>query len=91
MGCVMKLFIHLALVFAAWTSPTGFALEAKLSLVGEWQFEIDRADAGVNAAWFSRELKDRIQLPGVLQSQGFGDEISEETPWVLGLGGERLK
>ncbi|MCU0748206.1 MAG: hypothetical protein MUF13_01530 [Akkermansiaceae bacterium] len=91
MGRVMKLFLYLALVFAAWTSATGFALEAKRSLAGEWRFEMDRADAGVDATWFSRELKDRIRLPGVLQSQGFGDEISEETPWVLGLGGEWWK
>ena len=39
-----------------------------LSLAGDWRFEIDRADAGQDGAWFLRELKDSIRLPGVLQS-----------------------
>lgn len=58
-----------------------------LSLAGNWRFELDRADAGKEAGWFNRNLTDSIQLPGVLQSQGFGDEISTKTPWVTSLGG----
>ena len=46
---------------------------------------MDREDAGVKDAWFSRDLTDRIKLPGILQSQGYGDEISVETPWVAAL------
>ena len=59
----------------------------RLDLAGIWRFELDRDDAGLDERWFSRPLLAQIQLPGVLQSQGFGDEISDETPWVLGLGG----
>ncbi len=65
--------------------------EDSIPLEGRWRFEMDRADAGREARWFERDLLDRIELPGVLQSQGFGDEISAETPWVLGLGGEWWK
>lgn len=72
-------------------TATAFARDAELSLAGEWRFELDRADAGQDAGWFSRELKNSIRLPGVLQFQGFGDEISPDTPWVLGLGGEWWK
>jgi hypothetical protein len=31
-------------------------------------------------------LPDKIQLPGILQAQGFGDDITTNTPWVLTLG-----
>ena len=35
--------------------------------------------------WFAKDLSHKINLPGVLQAQGFGDEISTTTPWVLSL------
>lgn len=60
-------------------------LAATLPLAGEWRFQIDRDDAGVSAKWFERDLSDKIQLPGILQAQGFGDRISKDTPWVLSL------
>jgi hypothetical protein len=57
-----------------------------LPLDGEWRFALDRADAGVNEKWFAKDLADKIQLPGILQAQGYGDDISTDTPWVLTLG-----
>src|SRR5450432_1859444 len=57
-----------------------------LPLAGEWRFALDRADAGVNEKWFAKDLADKIQLPGILQAQGYGDDISTDTPWVLTLG-----
>ena len=46
---------------------------------------MDPEDIGTNQQWYKRDLADRIQLPGVLQSQGFGNPITTETPWVLSL------
>jgi hypothetical protein len=60
-------------------------------LSGDWRFEMDRSDEGRTNRWFTRNLADRISLPGVLQAQGYGDEISPNTPWVVGLGGEWWK
>src|SRR5947209_4717458 len=57
-----------------------------VDLSGEWRFAIDRQDSGLTEKWFDRELADRITLPGILQAQGYGDEISADTPWVLSLG-----
>ncbi len=54
-------------------------------LSGEWRFAMDRDDEGVNQTWFSRDLKDGIALPGILQAQGYGDDITAKTPWVLSL------
>lgn len=63
----------------------GAAGEPPTSLAGEWRFALDRADAGVKDQWFARDLADRIVLPGILQAQGYGDEISVDTPWVAAL------
>ena len=41
---------------------------------------------GITQEWFKRDLPDKIRLPGILQAQGYGDDISTNTPWVLGLG-----
>lgn len=57
-----------------------------VSLAGSWRFAIDRADVGAKEQWFTRDLTDKITLPGVLQAQGYGDEIRTDTPWVVGLG-----
>ena len=57
----------------------------RIDLSGEWRFALDRSGEGLSANWFSHPLPDRIKLPGILQSQGYGDEISTKTPWVLSL------
>ncbi|MDL2355050.1 MAG: discoidin domain-containing protein [Pseudomonadota bacterium] len=59
--------------------------EQARDLAGEWRFAIDRRDEGIDQAWFERRLADRIVLPGILQAQGYGDDISVSTPWVLSL------
>jgi hypothetical protein len=56
-----------------------------ISLAGEWRFALDRHDAGVSEQWFAKNPGDKIQLPGVLEAQGYGDEIGIHTPWVLSL------
>src|ERR1700722_20275730 len=56
-----------------------------MSLAGEWRFALDRTDAETNENWFNKDLPDKIQLPGILEAQGYGDEISISTPWVLSL------
>jgi len=77
-----RLFIS-ALMFCLF-APLLRAAEI-LPLAGEWRFALDRADVGTNENWFTKNLPDKIQLPGILESQGYGDEISTATPWVLSL------
>jgi hypothetical protein len=55
------------------------------SLAGEWRFALDHNDVGTNEQWFAKNLPDKIRLPGVLEAQGYGDEIGIHTPWVLTL------
>ena len=73
----------LALLFVAGSasaqqSPT-------LDLAGEWRFAMDRGDIGTGEKWFDKSLSDHIKLPGILQGQGFGDDITVNTPWVAAL------
>jgi hypothetical protein len=62
------------------------ANDRSIDLSGEWRFSLDRSNSGVDDKWFTRNLTDRIKLPGILQAQGYGDEISVSTPWVAKLG-----
>lgn len=57
------------------------------SIAGLWRFALDPGDSGIKNQWFTQRLPNQyqIKLPGVLQEQRFGDEISTRTPWVLSL------
>jgi len=80
-----KIFILAALVLFCGTAEKNFAAEI-LPLAGEWRFALDRDNVGTNENWSAKSLPDKIQLPGILQAQGFGDDITTNTPWVLTLG-----
>ena len=74
------------LIVAAIIALANFASAAEtVDLKGEWRFALDRTDAGVKENWFAKDLNDKINLPGALQSQNYGDDISTKTPWVLSL------
>jgi hypothetical protein len=62
-----------------------------VSLSGTWRFELDRADAGIQERWFERTLSQKIQLPGALQNQGFGDDVTVDTKWTGEVGTDRWK
>lgn len=74
----------IAVLVGLW-SDSGFGAANTLPLSGQWRFQLDRADDGINERWFTRDLPQTITLPGILQAQSFGDEISTNTPWVLSL------
>lgn len=61
------------------------AASESIPLDGDWRFALDASDVGIDAHWFNSNLVDHIRLPGALQSQGYGNEISITTPWVLSL------
>ena len=81
-----RIFLRTFLVAAFFIFIAQLCVVETISLDGEWRFALDRTDAGVNEKWFTKNLPDKIQLPGILQAQGYGDDISTDTPWVLTLG-----
>lgn len=66
-------------------APEPLRAAGTTSLAGEWRFALDRNDVGTNEQWFAKNLPGKINLPGVLEAQGYGDEIGIHTPWVLTL------
>lgn len=52
-----------------------------ISLTGEWRFQMGYEEAEPSEIPF----EDRIQIPGILQGQGYGEEISYHTHWVSSL------
>lgn len=58
------------------------AQEKYLDLSGAWNFKIDRQDVGVKEKWYNFPLEDTIVLPGSMNTNGKGDEVSAETPWI---------
>lgn len=60
----------------------GANLPKPVSLAGEWRFALDREAVGTTERWFTRDLPGRLQLPGTLQAQGYGDEVQVNTRWT---------
>ena len=81
------LMVWLAVTAGLTVDLSGLAAGVKpvFSLAGDWRFALDAGDRGMSEQWFQKDLAHHIQLPGVLQAQGFGDEIATNTAWVLSL------
>ncbi|NLZ81540.1 MAG: hypothetical protein GX913_07065 [Clostridiales bacterium] len=60
-------------------------MKYRLPLEGNWNFGLDPDKVGLKEKWYHYNLKDYIQIPGILQAQGYGDKINHNTPWISGL------
>lgn len=83
--------LGLVLAFAvsiAWSAKI-HATERAVDLSGEWSFRLDPEDRGRVERWYDTALPDRIQLPGMLQAQGYGDPPGPESQWLAGIGLKR--
>ena len=78
----MKKPIKLLLFFLFITLQTSAQTRDTLDLEGEWNFQIDRKDAGVVERWFTHKLRENINLPGSMLVRGKGNEITLETQWT---------
>ena len=74
------------MVFAA-PAPEVAPRAGARTLAGRWRFALDRADVGRADYWFNKTLPSdaSVRLPGILQTQGLGDEITAETQFVAAL------
>src|SRR3954447_14340494 len=77
--------IHHAGVKARVTKNLKIKNYDKIDLSGEWRFEIDSLDQGIRQQWFNRDLRDRIQLPGSMTTNGKGNDVDVNTPWTGGI------
>ncbi len=60
-------------------------MRGKMNLEGIWRFGLDEEDHGITEKWYCRQLQDKIRVSGTLQAQGYGSEISADTPLIDGL------
>ncbi|HOT65581.1 MAG TPA: beta-glucuronidase, partial [Dysgonamonadaceae bacterium] len=56
-----------------------------MDLSGIWRFQIDRNDVGVQEKWFSKQLNDHIALPGSMNENRKGDDVTLHTQWTASI------
>ena len=54
----------------------------KIDLSGQWNFRIDSLDKGEQQQWFNQKLDETVMLPGSMTTNGKGDEVTVNTPWI---------
>lgn len=54
----------------------------KIDLAGQWQFQTDPYDRGIDERWFESELTETVQLPGSMDENGKGNDVTLETQWA---------
>ena len=74
-----RLFLFILLSFSL---STLLAQNESLSLSGTWQFKEDPGDRGISEMWYNSDLKDKITLPGSMNTNGKGNPVTVNTPWV---------
>ena len=52
------------------------------SLSGEWSFALDSTDVGEKENWAMKSFQEQVNLPGSLQEQGKGYDVSVNTQWT---------
>jgi beta-galactosidase/beta-glucuronidase len=57
--------------------------QSVMDLSGPWRFRLDPDDVGKSSGWYRESFPDSIQIPGVLQNQGYGNVPNVETPWIV--------
>ncbi len=60
-----------------------------IPLAGTWRFQLDRDNVGIDQKWWANRLPDHVQLPGLLQAQGYGDPPGPQSQWLAGIGLKR--
>ena len=56
-----------------------------IDLAGEWSFQIDKENKGIDEKWYARPLNDKINLPGSMPEKLKGERPSLQTQWTGSL------
>lgn len=56
-----------------------------IDLTGEWDFQIDKENKGIDEKWYARPLNDKINLPGSMPEKLKGERPSLQTQWTGSL------
>ncbi len=78
-----KTLLFISLVFLSTTiSKIVAQTRDTIHLEGQWLFQEDANDQGINEKWFTKKLKETIALPGSMTIRGKGDDITIKTQWT---------
>lgn len=80
----MNLHLLLTLASFATLAPSSAQPIKTIGLEGEWRFALDPGDFGIKEQPANWKFPNKIQLPGKLTEQGFGNKPSYETRWTGG-------
>lgn len=64
------------------SSCAGEKEDQSIDLAGQWSFQIDSLDKGIEQNWSSKKLDDVIQLPGSMLTNDKGNEVTANTKWT---------
>ncbi len=64
-------------------SSVSMAQTRTIDLSGEWKFKLDPSNIGIKKMWYNQDFESNITLPGALQNQGYGNNVTAKTPWVV--------
>lgn len=78
----MKQITFTLIAIIASVCLTGCNKKTTIDLSGEWTYQADPDDKGINEKWFSMNLNDRINLPGSMTTNGKGNDIVVNNPWT---------
>ena len=53
-----------------------------IDLSGEWQFQTDPSDRGIDERWYEKLLPETVILPGSMVENEKGDDITLDTKWT---------
>ena len=54
----------------------------EIDLSGQWKFQMDSLDLGINEKWFTSDLSDSIKLPGSMAINGKGNPVGYDTKFT---------
>jgi hypothetical protein len=57
-------------------------LPETIDLSGTWELRLDPKDVGISESWQEMDYTDKINLPGSLQAQGFGERPAMDSNWT---------
>ncbi len=58
---------------------------SRIDLAGTWRFQTDVRGDGEADKWYIYQLKDSVVIPGIMQAQGYGADINEDTCFMSSL------
>jgi len=77
-----KYLLFLLSIFVLASCQSQRSSEQLIDLSGTWNFALDPDNKGVKEEWYKTTLPETITLPGSLQEQGFGDDVTLQTKWT---------